>query len=68
MNEDVLNLQIRKFLKQFGVSAQRAIEKAVDAETGAGSLRGPRTLGVRATLEITGTRERLVLEEEIALD
>lgn len=30
MNEDAFNLSIRKFLKQFGVAAQREIERAVE--------------------------------------
>lgn len=29
MNEDALNIQIRKFLKKTGVTSQRAIEQAV---------------------------------------
>ncbi|MDT8437394.1 MAG: DUF6494 family protein [Wenzhouxiangellaceae bacterium] len=36
MNEDKLNLSIRKFLKQVGVTSQREIENAVrDADTDA---------------------------------
>ncbi len=31
MNEDALNMEIRKFLKQVGVTSQREIEKAVRA-------------------------------------
>jgi len=31
MNEEAFNLSVRKFLKHFGVSAQREIEKSVDA-------------------------------------
>ena len=31
MEEDVFNLELRSFLKSFGVTAQREIEKAVDA-------------------------------------
>ena len=30
MNEEAFNLGVRKFLKKFGVTAQREIEKAVD--------------------------------------
>lgn len=29
MNEDALNIQIRKFLKKTGITSQRAIEQAV---------------------------------------
>ena len=31
MNEEVFNLELRKFLKRFGVTAQREIERRVAA-------------------------------------
>ena len=33
MDEERFNLSLRKLLKHFGVTAQREIEKAVDAST-----------------------------------
>ena len=50
MNEDALNLSIRRFLKQFGVAAQRCMEHAVERGVADGTLRGVETLPVRATL------------------
>jgi len=50
MNEDAFNLSIRKFLKHFGVTAQREIERAVQRGIADGSLQGNETLPVRATL------------------
>jgi hypothetical protein len=38
MNEEALNLSLRKFLKTVGVTAQREIEKAVAAAAAAGRL------------------------------
>ena len=32
MDEDVFNMQVRKLLKEVGVTSQREIEKAVQAE------------------------------------
>lgn len=52
MNEDHFNLEIRKFLKTFGVSAQRAIEQAVREAVAQGRIRGNETLAVEATLRI----------------
>ncbi len=52
MNDDAFNLSIRKFLKQFGVTAQREIEQAVRAALAAGSLQGHESLPVRATLSL----------------
>ena len=57
MNEEAFNIGIRKFLKQFGVAAQREIEKAVDAGIRSGQLKGAETLQVRATLQIQGAEE-----------
>ena len=39
MNEEHFNLGVRKFLKRFGVTAQREMEKAVDEAIRAGKLR-----------------------------
>jgi hypothetical protein len=38
MNEEVFNLEVRKFLKRFGVTAQREIEKSVATLTIPGVL------------------------------
>lgn len=52
MDENALNLSIRKFLKQFGVAAQREIEHAVERALADGTLRGDEALPVRATLRL----------------
>jgi len=67
MNEEVFNLSVRKFLKNFGVSAQREIEKSVDAAVSAGRLKGTETLKARARLEIQGLPTNLVIEQDITL-
>jgi hypothetical protein len=67
MNEEVFNLGIRKFLKQFGVTAQREMEKAVDDAIRAGSLTGSETLKARATLSIDGLPMRMTMDEDIPL-
>ncbi len=54
MDDDALNLSIRTFLKQFGVSAQRALERAVAHGLETGALRGDELLPVRATLVLDG--------------
>lgn len=40
MNDEVLNMSIRKFLKTVGVNSQIEIEKAVRAAVEAGTLKG----------------------------
>jgi hypothetical protein len=67
MDEEALNLDIRKFLKRFGVTAQREIEKAVDEALKRRALQGDEVLQVRATLTIPGVLPDLRVEGEIGL-
>jgi Family of unknown function (DUF6494) len=53
MNEDVLNMSVRKFLKKVGVTAQREIEDAVRAAAASGKLRGG-AMPAKATFAIAG--------------
>lgn len=68
MNEDVFNLEVRKFLKRFGVTAQREIERAVEEGRRSGKLRGDEALPVRATLSIPGVLEAHHIDGRIRLD
>jgi hypothetical protein len=67
MNEENFNISLRKFLKRFGVTAQREIETAVRAALESGRLKGTETLTARAvvTLEAVGLDE--TIEGEITL-
>ena len=67
MDEEVFNLEVRKFLKRFGVTAQREIEKAVEAALQGRSLTGNEVLKVDATLTIPGVLPQLHIDGEIAL-
>jgi hypothetical protein len=67
MDEEVFNLDLRKFLKRFGVTAQREIEKAVGEALQRRTLRGDEVLEVKATLSVPGVLEQLEIEGEIAL-
>lgn len=67
MNEDAFNLSIRKFLKQFGVTAQREIEHAVQRALADGTLKGHETIPVRATLRLDGLVEEFNVDSEITL-
>ena len=52
MDEDIFNMQVRKFLKQVGVNAQREIETAVRAALADGRLEGDESLAVKATISL----------------
>ena len=67
MNEEAFNLSVRKFLKHFGITAQREIEKSVYEAMRAGTLKGTETLKARARLEIPGLPMDVVIEQEITL-
>jgi hypothetical protein len=67
MNEDVFNLDLRKFLKRFGVTAQREIERAVKEGLERGTLTGTETLTVRATLTIPDVLGELRIDGQIGL-
>ncbi len=67
MNEEVFNLDLRKFLKRFGVTAQREIERAVTDAIETGRLTGTETLEVRATLTIPDVIAELRIDGQIGL-
>jgi Family of unknown function (DUF6494) len=67
MDEDSFNMEVRKFLKRFGITAQREIEKAVQAALQQGDLRGDEVLPVNATLSIPNVLPVLHIEGEITL-
>jgi hypothetical protein len=67
MNDEAFNLSVRKFLKHFGITAQREIEKSVFAAVSAGKLKGTEKLKARARLELEGLLRDLVIEQDITL-
>jgi hypothetical protein len=68
MNEEVINMEIRKFLKKVGVSSQREIEKALQAASGGGKLSGSEPVAVSVTLEIPAAGLVHKVEGTIALE
>lgn len=67
MDQELFNLELRQFLKRFGITSQREIERAVDGAIAVGTLRGTEVLPVHATLTIPGVLAELVIDGEIAL-
>jgi len=68
MNDETFNLEIRKFLKVFGITAQREIERAVVAARASGTLKGTETLKTRAVLTIEGLGTLATIDGEIRLE
>ena len=67
MDEEALNISIRKFLKVVGVSSQREIEHAVAAAIANGTVTGTETLPATMTLEIAALKLRVTFDGEIRL-
>jgi Family of unknown function (DUF6494) len=67
MDEERFNISLRKLLKQFGLTAQREVEKAVDDALKAGSLAGRQALTARATMVVDGLPTDIVVEGKLDL-
>ncbi len=67
MDEDSLNISIRKFLKMVGVSSQREIEQAVARARTEASIRGDEALPAKMTLEVPGLKLSVTFDGEIKL-
>lgn len=68
MNDDALNLSIRKFLKMVGVTSQREIEHAVARALEANKVQGNETFPATVTLDVPGLGLSVKLEGRIELE
>ncbi len=67
MDEDVLNMSVRKFLKKVGVTSQREIETAVRDAVREGRLKGGEMLSAKMTLSVEPLGLSTVIEGTIDL-
>ncbi len=67
MDEEVFNMQLRKFLKNVGVTSQREIENAVRSALGDGTLKGEETIKAKVTLTIESLGVSTEIEGDIEL-
>jgi Family of unknown function (DUF6494) len=67
MEDEALNLSIRKFLKLVGVSSQREIEQAVAAAIASGAIAGTESLPVTMTLEMPMLKLKVPFDGSITL-
>jgi hypothetical protein len=68
MNAEVLNDGIRRFLKEFGITANQAIEDAVEAAVRSGKLDGTGGIRARARLEVPELGTYFDIERTIPLE
>ena len=67
MNEEALNISVRKFLKKLGVTAQREIENAVRDAVAKGRLKGSERLPARAVVTLGGIDLKFEIDGDIEL-
>jgi hypothetical protein len=67
MDEDVFNIQLRKFLKKVGIQSQREIEQAVRDGITSGVLKGTETLNASVRLQLGETGLDVTIKDDIKL-
>ena len=68
MKEEVLNIQIRRFLKKVGVRSQREIEHAVIRSFEKSSLVGIKKLEASVLLKVPAVGIKVSIDGEIKLE
>ena len=68
MDEEALNLSIRRFLKAVGINSQREIEHAVAKAIAAGAITGVESIPAKMTLEVAGLNIKAEFDGEIVLE
>ena len=68
MNDEALNMSIRKFLKTVGVNSQLAIEKAIHKAIDDGKLKGNEVLPAQMTLRVGALDLDVKFDGELKLD
>ena len=68
MDEEVLNIQVRKFLKKVGIQSQREIEQAVKDRMKEGILKGKENLAATMLLEVPEIDLRVSIDGKIEIE
>jgi hypothetical protein len=68
MNDEALNMSIRKFLKTVGVNSQLAIEKAIRKAIEDGALKGNETMPAEMTLKVGRLALDIKFDGELRLE
>ena len=68
MDEEVLNIQVRKFLKKVGIQSQREIEQAVKDHIMKGSISGAEKLDASMLLEVPDIGLKVSIEGKIEIE
>ena len=67
LNEDVLNIEIRKFLKKVGITCQREIEKSLRNAVDNSIIKDDQTVSATVVLEISEVKLQYTINGKIKL-
>ena len=67
MDEEIFNMQLRRFLKKVGIQSQRDIELAVRQGIETGTLASTDKLNAQVSLQVPDVGLKVTIEGEIAL-
>ena len=67
MDEDLFNMELRKFLKKVGVTSQREIEQSIRKALDSGQLSGNEKVKAKVTVTLEGLDLNHVIDGEIDL-
>ncbi|MFY9693675.1 MAG: DUF6494 family protein [Xanthobacteraceae bacterium] len=68
MNEEALNVSMRKFLKKVGITSQREIEQAIRTAIAGGRLKGNEALPAKVLLTVDGLGLSVEIEGAVELE
>ena len=68
MDDELLNIQVRKFLKKVGIQSQREIEQAVKDYMSRGSLSGAEKFDASMLLEVPEIGLKVSIEGKIEIE
>jgi uncharacterized protein DUF6494 len=68
MNEETLNVSVRKFLKKVGITSQREIEQAIRTAIAGGRLKGNEALPAKVLLTVGGVGLSVEIDGAVELE
>ena len=68
MNEEKLNLDIRKFLKKVGITSQKVIENYITKSVGEGNLKTSDEVAIEMKMTIKGQNIEHTISDKIKIE
>ena len=68
MNEDSLNMEIRKFLKKVGITSQRIIENQINTANKDGTIKAGDEIELKMTLSIKNFQSSNIIDGKIMIE